>query len=142
LVPLKKNLCGKNTASIFATTFQNNILLYRGSYKKIIAFLLLAVYCLVAIPASALHSHAKKTGVKAAISFSNNANDEASLSADTGTDSVCKICAHQFQLHSDDSDTALLTRINFFTTENGFLNCLIPQLSLHSNFNKGPPALI
>ena len=122
--------------------FKTIVLLYKASYKRIIASLLLAVYCLVATPAVALHSHSKKITGSISAAVVSDANDVVNHSTNTATDGVCKICAHQFQLHNDDASAPEIAVISFSVAENSFLNCFIPQLDRYSNYNKGPPALI
>lgn len=132
----------KNRSVHLQLRFKRIELLYKPCYKKIIAFLLLAVYCLVAIPAAALHSHAKNANGKKAIVFNNDSNSSVSFSESPGADGVCKICDHQFQLHNDAAVQPSVAIFYFPSAENTILKSSLSLLPRSSHFNKGPPALI
>jgi hypothetical protein len=122
--------------------FKRILLLYTSAYKKIIALLLLAVYCFVAIPSAALHSHVKKAAGENKTSIPGNVIKPAGITSASDTEGVCKICAHHFQVHDDNSYSPSLTDISFAVTAGCFPDCDIQGLPLQTNFNKGPPVLI
>ena len=127
---------------IFATTFQNIILLYQALHKKLVASFLLAVYFFVCMPASAWHSHTKLTTQKSTTSFENQIGCFFESTADETSENNCKICAHQYQVHNNDAIQPLLSELILISSEKISFECSSLKGSVYTFFNKGPPVLI
>jgi len=132
----------KNWVVYLQQCFKTYYLFYQALYKKLIASFLLAVYCFVCLPASAWHSHTKSATDKSATSFENQTGYSFITTTDETSDSNCKICAHQYQLHNNDAIEPLVPELILTGSENLSLECSPLKAPVYTFFNKGPPVLI
>jgi len=116
-------------------------LLNSSVYKKIIASFLLALYSFVCLPASAWHSH-KKSVEKETAYFENQTGYSFITTTDETSESNCKICAHQYQLHDNDAFETLVPEPILNDSEKIFLERSPLKTLVYTFLNKGPPVLI
>jgi hypothetical protein len=116
-------------------------LLDSSVYKKIIASFLLALYSFVCLPASAWHSH-KKSVEKETTYFKNQTGCSFITTTDETSESNCKICAHQYQLHNNDAIEPFVPELILTGLEKISFEYSPLKTPVYIFFNKGPPVLI
>jgi hypothetical protein len=132
----------KNWLVYLQQCFKTYYLLYQALHKKLISSFLLAVYCFVCLPSSAWHSHTKSASEKSATTFENQTGCSFITTTDETSESNCKICAHQYQLHDNDAFETLVPELILNDSEKIFLECSPLKTLVYTFLNKGPPVLI
>ena len=139
---LRKSFEMRNWSVYLQQRFKTYYLLYQALYKKLIASFLLAVYCFVCLPTAAWHSHAKSATEKSATSFENPTGCSIITTTDETSETNCKICAHQYQLHNNDAIEPWVPVLILTCSEKNALECSPLKSPVYTFFNKRPTVLI